>query len=193
MVNRKSYRSPKFNLAMGIKLAGKRGSKKKTPFSLNLGVLGKYNQTTDRIKGGLGITAQGGIFSIGISSFYDDYIDEYENKKKNYRVASYTAGVKWGGFIFDYNYTESFSKRRSRIHLISGAMFIHKFIFSGGRRFESSYRPKYRYKERRFMDEKDRKDSFYGVQYSFNGHFLIGAYFNYYLVRDLTLGLTFLL
>ena len=192
---RSSYRAHKYALALAMKLAGEKGSsssKKLPKWMLNFGLLGKYNEATDNISPGLGLGLTLGPLNFGVSQFYDDYVDSISNTEKSYRVGFYSAGLRFGPIVLDYSYTETFARTRSQVKLLTGSVYISKFIFSSGRRWEDSDRPHYVWAYKYWSGDSERTDNFYGAQYKVGRVFLAGLFYNFYLVHDLSLGATFL-
>lgn len=209
------FEQDKFILAGAYNIIG--GSRSKG-FQADIGLI--YRRHTeiekDYFGGGL-ILSYNKILSIGASVYDDVYytnlsgktdtlIDQNGNQSSvtypstpslitetDYKVTSYVAGLKFSKLAIDYitfsseSQDEEISDTKVSIYNIS--YFYRTWIFSYGRRFESSFQEVYL--DEKFIEQKDKSNTFLGAQYATSGGFLLGGFINYYLYNELSIGLTY--
>ncbi|MCO4793048.1 MAG: hypothetical protein KC493_05010 [Bacteriovoracaceae bacterium] len=196
----KKYTSNKYSFATAFVLYDNKKKQSKTA-KLNLGLIAKYNEETSKFNWGLGTSIELSVFTFGISKYKDDYyiyddafLPAYEYFER-YHVDTYTVGVKLPHFIADVTYLYNVfdyygTSYTDSIILVTGTFFWKAWMFTYGTRKEDSYRPKYNFETKLLETESIKRDTFVGIQYSINKHFIAGLYSNYYLNRGYTLGLT---
>jgi len=216
--NRDRFKEDKFVLAGGFNLFG---AKQRKGLQADIGLMYRRHKVTEENYYGGGITLSfNKIFSIGYATYSDIYYEDLRNKKMDYveadgtvtenvifpnelaylfeskfSVVSYTAGVKFSKFAIDYikfmtefeNFEERDKLAESSIYNIS--YFYTTWIFSYGRRFEKSYTEVY--EDEKFRQGENKAATFLGAQYATESGFLLGIFHNYYLLDDLSLGLTY--
>ncbi len=196
----KKFTSNKYAFATAVNIFKnkKRGMKN---LKLNLGLIAKYNSDTSKFNWGMGSSIELGYFTIGASKYKDDYYIEdntitpkYEYFER-YNVETFTVGIKLPHIIADYTYLNDVfdyygTRYDNTISLLTATVFYKKWMFTYGHRKEVSFRPKYNFDTQTLEDEEIKYETFLGVQYTINKHFIAGLYNNYYLNRGLTLGLT---
>ena len=216
-VNFEKFEEDKISLASAFNVFG--GQRKKG-LSLDIGVIYKYHEELQKSYfGGGTILSFNKFINIG-ASYYEDVhyinysgliensIDAFGNStplihginplnitETEFRVNSYTAGLKFSVLAIDYiNFATTsddptFSGATVEIYNMS--YFYNKWIMSYGRRFESSLKEEYSAKI--FTSINNKSDSFMGVQYATDSGFMLGAFINYYLFNDLSFGVTYFL
>ena len=196
----KKYTSNKYAFATAVNLFKNKKSGIKN-LKLNLGFIAKYNADTSKFNWGLGSSLELGYFTVGASKYKDDYYIKdttitpaYEYFER-YNVETFTVGIKLPHIIADFTYLNDVfnyygQRYDNTISLLTTTVFWKKWMFTYGHRKEVSFRPYYNF-DTELLETRDIKyESFLGVQYSINKHFIAGLYNNYYLNRGLTLGLT---
>lgn len=125
-------------------------------------------------------------------------IDNLYLYQTDVKVESYTAGLKFSKFALDYvkfvslfsNQTSNFAIDQTESNIYNLSYFYTTWIFSYGRRWEKSFREIVD-EDGNFKNQNEKWDSFLGAQYATSNGFLLGAFINYYLQDDLSLGVTY--
>ncbi len=199
----KQYDSEKQTLALGG------GLFKNRKFSLDVGLLLKYNSDIKRVNPGVGMAVRWGFLNFGAAQYQDDVKlkfrdlvnpntgntyevefgdDEYEER---FTVRNYFAGIKIRNLFLDagvINTYYKFDDEETVIRLYSAAYIWKNFLFNVALRQEDS--PRWRYKDETLLDERKKHETYGGIQYSFNQHFILGVHYNYYLLREYAASLT---
>ncbi len=198
------YASEKQTLALGG------GLFKNRKFSLDLGLLFKYNSDIKRVNPGAGFAVRWAFVNFGAAQYQDDvklkfrdlvnpntgipYETEWEDDEyeERFTVRNYFAGIKIKNLFLDagvINTTYKFDDDDATVIRLYSAAYIWKnFLFNLALREEES--PRWRYKDEMLLDERKKNETYGGVQYSFNQHFIIGVHYNYYLLREYAASLT---
>ncbi len=215
IIDGKKFEDDKIVLAGALNLFG---AKTKTGLQMDLGLIyRRHNELEKDYYGGGLILSYAKFISIG-ASYYDDVyyqnlsgkddevIDEEGNAttiiypedpdlitETDFSVRSYVAGLRFSKLALDYIHFDVISEDEDyneiSIDIYNLSYFYKKWILSYGRRFETSFKEVYQ--EETFIQEKEKSDTFLGAQYATNNGFLLGAFINYYLINDLSLGLTY--
>lgn len=195
--NNYRYNNNKYNFAGGVKAIDKKW------LSLDLGVMGKFNQDTHRLNLGIGSSGRLGIFTFGFSYYNDDVrvdlkdaTDPYTGQLystvhsgthyfERFQVETYSVGTRFKSFNFDYGIIKSryaFYTENTRIYIYSMSWSRNKFQFNGAIRKE--YSPQQRYFNDRMLIQR-RKDFLYlGTQYTVNKNIIVGLNHNYFLLNE---------
>lgn len=181
---RKIYKNEKYSFTTAFSLY----SKKKN--YLGLGVVAKFNNETNRLNGGIGVSGIWKFLSAGISVFEDSFRDSVTGADRFYTSISAGLGLKLPYTAIDYSFTQSDTDPVTTIHLLSGTLFYKKFMATYGYRIEESNRDHYSYRHDRFEDKRKKTFQFIGLQYAISRTFMVGIYENFYLVDELSLGLS---
>lgn len=202
----KQYKSDKYSLALGAGLLKSRN------MSLDLGLLFKYNQDLKRVNPGAGLAIRIPYFNIGAAVYQDDvflrfndsynsrlnipYSVQFENEtyQERFIVQNLFAGFNYKNLFFDVGVIKThykFYDDNVNIRIYSLAYIWNKFLLSLALRDETSPLPKYA--EEGLVEQDKRQDAYLGVQYSVNKRLILGIQYNYYLLRDTSLSLTFFL
>jgi hypothetical protein len=184
----------KFNLSTAISLINKQGEGLDR-YSLNFGVMAKYNKLTKSLNPGVGLSAVWGPLSVG-GSFYNDetqiepsafyplYVDTIKLK---YKVQTYNVGLFLSSLILDYSHltlTSDDLQNPYEVSLISASLLVKKFILSVALRTEDSDRLAYNFDTKILETKQIKNDYFGGVQYRINNNIMVGVFYNYYLLHE---------
>jgi hypothetical protein len=188
-IEKRKFRGEKFTGIFAVNIFGNK--KGKNAFKANLGLIAKYNDETNNPNAGAGLALSLGPFSVGAARSRDDFLNKVDSTTHIYYLNSFTFGLRVANFAFDWTYMKNNAPYWSRARLITGTAFTKKFMFTYGIRKEES---------RSFVNSEfasgynphtDRKnDSFLGAQGIVNKNIIIGAFINYYLQNEISLGLT---
>lgn len=204
------------SLAAAANLFGKR---KRRGFQLDIGGIYKRNGEKESNHFGGGATLSfNKVLSVGYSSYsdvlYEDYRNKsihtyntqgersayptyYSNNEANVvdietKTETLNLGLKFGNLALDHTtISTTFEDDQldpSHIKILSAAMFHKKWIFTAAQRTEESYRESYR--DGRFIQEKRKRALFFGAQRSIGSYALLGLFHNYYLLNDISFGLS---
>ena len=200
---KEQYKSDKYSLALGA------GLFKNKDFSLDAGLMFKYNNDIKRVNPGAGLSMRIGILSLGASIYQDDVklkfgnqvnpqtnvpysiefnSDSYEEK---FEVKNLFAGLRLKNVFLDAGVIKTHYKfygEDSNINIYSASYIWHKFLFNVAMRKEDSPAPKY--KSDGVSYERVMRDYYAGVQYSFNQNFILGTHYNYYLLDEFSFSAT---
>lgn len=182
----KKFKSPKLT---GIIAFSPIRGKNENSFKLNVGLIGKYNQESKRYHYGAGASASFMMLSVGAARFRDDYQNVLNENVDQHYVNSYTFGVKFSSLAVDWTYFKNHTALPARIRYLTATFFTKRFMFTYGARNAdvgkvSSLISGYPTETEKVLD------TFLGVQYLINKQIIIGAFANYYLLDELSLGLT---
>lgn len=162
--------------------------------SLNLGVLGRYNKLTKGIKPGAGISGIAGPLTFGYAWSQDEYAYDPTLALPVFRYTTgmWSAGLFLKSFAFDYSDLQITSPGMStiKIKLLTASLLLERWIFTLASRTEDSFRPKYDVKTKTLIAQQKKSDGFIGVQFAVHPKILLGAFYNYYLLNEIDLGLT---
>jgi|SaaInlStandDraft_5_1057022.scaffolds.fasta_scaffold67401_2 hypothetical protein len=211
----KDVHSPdNLSFAMAFNIFGK---KKRTGLQLDFGIIYKRNGAKEADYTGAGATLSlNKVFSIGYAVYDDvfyedrrgqmiDIVDQYGQSTLTYfdtsltnltdidvKVESLILGLKFGNLAIDHLTLKTTYQDNvfapTYIKIFNTSLFYKKWIFSYGLREEESFREQYQ--DEVFSSEKFKYDGFIGAQYALNKAILIGLYSNYYLLNELTMGMT---
>lgn len=213
-LERERFKEEKFALATGANIFG---GKKKKGLSMDIGLVWRRQMELEENNFGGGISFTYNKFlSFGYARYSDIYYlnlngelgyvyDQFGNATQvifgptavyqtEFEVESFIYGLKFSTVAFDYvkyitTYEDS-TTEPDEVVVWNLSYFYRKWIFSYGRRHEDSSKELY-FEEAEFISKRLKDDSFLGAQYATNNGFLLGAFINYYLLDDISLGLTF--
>jgi hypothetical protein len=216
-VNKKKFKSKKIAIGGAVNITD-RGEQRK-PIQLNLGVSFRRSPEIGKANWGTGLSLMlNGQFSAGFGIYNDDsYIDyrgqvitfEYNGQTytyqipddpdyvivSRYKVTTWSVGYKNQYFAVDYakiktEFKDSDGTYVPMVKIINGTVFIKDFMLTAGYREEDSARDEYDYDTKQFIEKRNKKSKFFGAQYSIGKRFLVGGFFNYFLVNDISAALT---
>jgi hypothetical protein len=191
------YVSQKFNFAFGALLFdNKRDGASK--LQLSIGLAAKYNKLTHNTWPGAGLSAIVGPFTLGISAAQDEVLIDFASfnsvDKQVLRYSTQTAsvGVFFQGLALDYSllwvYPENNPTFETRI--LTGSLLLKKFILTAAYRTEDSNRPAFDFSKQILIVQQIKNDIFLGAQIAITPRLLVGGFYNYYLLHEISIGLT---
>jgi hypothetical protein len=191
-------KSEKLTLATAVELLSNRGRGLRK-FQLNLGVSGRYNGQTKALWPGGGLSGIAGPLTFGYSMTQDDYLMDNEPPgtaaKEQYRYTSelLSGGLYLSSIALDYSMLRMHGKVEaldSTVTLITATLFLNRWIVTASNRREDSERQDYDYKNKVLKPQKIKEEIFGGIQFAPTKMLLVGAFYNYYLLREFSAGLT---
>ncbi len=191
------YKSPKINFATGFNVYNNK-KKDLKQFRLNLGVIAKYNRVSNEIFGGGGVNAIIGPLTLGYAANNDKYVLEKEkyglpeDMDIPYDTQSFSVGIFLNSLAVDYSELRmDYGKEViSNVSLLTASVFVHRFILTASRRREDSFRPRYDFGSQMLEYDKIKYEHFGGVQMGVTKTIMFGVFYNYYLLREISFGLT---
>lgn len=194
---REKYRQQKVTLATAVNLFEYKRSALRR-MSLNLGVLGKYNQTTYATTPGAGLNGILGPFTFGYSVYRDETqlataVDDdggLIRDKVQSIVENYSVGLYLNSLVLDYSTLRLQNSDVDRVDLFTVSLLLDRWVLSFSERRETSRRPSFNYHFEKLDAEATKHEHFYGAQFKITGNFMVGLMYNYYLLRELSGSLT---
>jgi len=198
------YKSDKYTFALGA------GLFKNRHFGLDVGLMGKYNSETKHAHPGAGLSMRLWIFTLGGAYYQDDfrlkntdatnprtdelYSVEWEDQdyQERFSVQNFFVGMKVKSLFLDAGVIKSnykFYEDDTVIKIYSASYIWRNFMLNVAQRLETSDSWRYESGEDDLIDEREKKETYGGLQYSFNKHFVAGIHYNYYLLREYALSL----
>lgn len=176
--------------------SNKKNNLKKIEF--NLGVLGKYNKISYKVTPGAGLSAIVGPLTLGYSAYADGFIADkalydFDNSNEtNYKVETYSVGIFLDSLAVDYSELRIFPKGglESKVSMLTGSLLLKQGIVTLAVRKEVSDRPAFDYDAKTLVSQKEKEDIFGGIQASASKNIMVGAFYNYYLLHEISLGVT---
>lgn len=211
----KRFKEDKFVLATGANIFG---GNKKNGLSLDIGLMWRRHLELEKNFYGAGFSLSlNKILSFGYSQYNDRFYrhfsdsiqrvyDQYGDSSRvyysednyydyEYKVQNFVYGIKFSNLAFDYIKIITSSDEQEIGDIESNiwnlSYFYQTWIFSYGRRHEKSFKETYDYELEEFVEKEDKNDSFLGAQYAFNSGIMVGGFWNYYLLDELSVGLTY--
>lgn len=190
------FKSQKITLATAATvLANKKKGLKRV--DVGLGVLGRYNRLSKAYDFGGGATVVAGPFTAGYALGNDEYVhvDPWDAKLRlrfPYQVETVSAGVSLSNVAIDWSRLKVIVENETPvlITLITGSIFVKRLILTAAQRIEESDRPVYDEDTESLILQRTKKNFFAGFQFAANDNILLGTFYNYYLLKELSLGLT---
>lgn len=190
------FKSQKYTLAGAFNIVNNRKSGFDR-FAVNLGGMVKYNTISKQIKPGLGITGILGPLSFGYSRYGDQYavdaMDPVTGQQPtvfDYNVETYSIGAFVGPIILDYSLMRFLESDDSKVSMLTGTLLWDRAIITASIRTENITRMTYSYEKNMLEITPSKTEYFAGFQYTVWDSVLLGVFYNYYLVRDISLGVT---
>ena len=191
MQTKKKYNSQKLALATGFSVYSNKKSGLKR-LQLSLGVIGKYNRYTKTLSPGAGVSLVGGPFTLGYAVTKDEFFID-DNTKLKYQTATASAGIFLSSLALDYSVMKINSEDGSEpttVNLLTGSLLLKRWILSLAGRQEESSRGAYDFENKTLVYDRFKHETFAGVQFALTPTLMIGCFHNYYLLRELSAGLT---
>lgn len=187
---KKKYPSQKVTLASAFNVAEKQSSTFKS-YSFKIGLMGRYNRLTQEISPGMGVSGSLGPLSFGASA-YDDQTqldpDDLDGDGVRplylYQVRTYSVGLFLSSIVLDYSHLQLDTDELSTVQLYTASFFVKKWILTASRRVENSSNPYYNFDTKSLEVQQFKEDHFGGIQYSLTKNLIVGALYNYYLLRE---------
>lgn len=185
------YPGQKVTLATAFDVAKRSGTTLES-YALKVGVMGRYNQLTKNVSPGAGLSGLFGPLTFGGSVYQDESQLDYRTyglttqPVARYRVETYTAGLYLNSLIIDYSYLRMISLETSIVRTLTASLTLKKVILTASKRTEDSPRPYYNYQTQKLEYLKTKDEYFGGLQINAGKHLMIGALYNYYLLREVS-------
>lgn len=194
---RDKYESQKYSAAAAFALLQSKGSGWRR-FQLNLGLLGKYNKVSGTAWPGAGLSVQLGPLTLGYAAAADEFVVDYSyfgsDRKDYFRYGTQTASASLylGSAAFDWSMLTIYPQFGAPlvVNLGTASVILSRFIFTASIRQESSDRPGYDFERRQLTVERDKSEVFGGLQISVWRGIIGGVFYNYYLLKEYSAGLT---
>lgn len=191
----------KFTLATAVGLFDNKRSGLKRA-ELNLGVMGKYNTLTKAILPGGGITGVLGPFTFGYSAYKDQTLLDYEpylvdlKQTVDAHVETYSIGAFLNSLAIDYSTLKEVTsdqptEQPAIVTVLTGTLLLKRSLITISFRTEKSDRPAFDFETQSLKVMESKQESFFGAQFILGNHLMLGAFYNYYLLRELSVGATF--
>ena len=194
-IERNKYPSQKLTLATAFNIYENKKKDLKR-FELNLGIMGKYNKVSSKAYPGAGITGIAGPITFGYSVYGDEFVIDYNlyglDRKSSiqYAVETYSVGVFLSSIAIDYSVLRLVASDVATVSLLT-ATLVHRWgLFTIAARRELSNRPAYDYTTKTLESREKKEEAFAGAQVSLGKYFMVGGFYNYYALRELSLGAT---
>lgn len=165
---------------------------------LNLGLMGKYNTLTKSVLPGGGITGVLGPFTFGYSAYKDQTLLDYEpyllnlQQTVNAHIETYSIGAFLNSVAIDYStLKEITSGQPATITVLTGTLLLKRSLVTVSFRTEKSDRPAFDYETQSLKDLEIKQESFLGAQFILGNQLMLGFFYNYYLLREISVGTTF--
>lgn len=201
-IEHKKYESQKFTLATAFSLYDNKASDLKR-FGLRLGAMGKYNAETGAILPGGGLTTILGPLNLTYSYYKDETMLHYQEVLGptagppvtfHYHVQTYGVGLYLSSLILDYSHLQMRDDENasapSEIDLYTAGLVLRKAIFTVGVRKEKSAALAYNYETKMLETKELKSETFLGAQYKVHKHVMLGVFYNYYLLHELSAAVT---
>ncbi len=209
-MNQTKYASQKYTLATAFNIYNNEESGL-SHLALNLGVMAKYNTVSQSISPGGGLSGLMGPLSFSYAVFRDEsdvdlnYYIVGGKEKDLYQVATYSLGLSLGSLSLDYSvFSLSLNDQQfsngglpylsdaypATISVATATLFYQRLIMTLAARKEDSDRPAYDYSTQSLSTQRIKNENFGSLQWVASQHLFLGAFYNYYLLRELSFGLT---
>lgn len=195
---RSKYRSGKITVATAVNLVGnKRKGIKRA--EVNLGLMAKYSPVTRIGTPGGGLSAVLGPFTLGYSAYRDQALlgpsslEPQERPRIFMRVETYSVGLFLTSFAFDHSILRQkpeLSDDTAVVKMWTATLFLPKALITMSKRDEDSDRWSYDFGTEVAGFERKKSEYFGGLQVYAGNHALVGVFYNYYLLREISIGLT---
>lgn len=181
------YQQQKFTLATAFNLIEKGSGLRQ--MILNLGVMARYNSLTKATTPGAGLSGIFGPFSFGYSVSRDETqlpvaVAGEDTSKVQSILETYSLGLYLNALILDYSTIRTQNSELLVVNLFTTTLLVKKFILSAARRVETSSRPGFNFRTKSLESEFEKVEYFYGIQYQATKNLMVGALYNYYLLRE---------
>ncbi|WP_413288043.1 hypothetical protein [Bdellovibrio sp. HCB337] len=193
---RKKYPSQKVTLATAFDIAQKKGSGLKS-YSLKFGAMGRYNKLTKAALPGAGLTGTLGPISFGGSVYEDQTKADPDDVNMDglspvhsYQVRTYSVGLFLSSLVVDYSHMSLDTDDTYTVQLLTASLYWKKLILTAAKRIENSPNPAYNFETQMLEYTQIKEEVFGGLQYSVTKNLMLGALYNYYLLREYSISAT---
>lgn len=194
----KKYPSQKITLATAFGLyRNKRSGLSR--FELNFGVMGKYNRLSHEATPGGGVSGVLGPFTYGYSLYQDQTVLDYRRYGLDTRplvrftVETFSLGVFLNDLVVDYSILRMVGNEVATTSVLTGSLLLKKVMLTGAIRNEASSRPIYDASRSVLENQRIKGALFAGAQFNAWRGIMLGVFYNYYLLGEFSLGLTWFL
>lgn len=185
-IDQEKYRSTKKIFATSFNVFGREKSKKRY-LVIDTGLILRYNERTKKYTGGAGVAVELGPFAAGISEQRDDIQRESTQIRRKYKLRTISFSIKLPYSSIDHSIIRNYIFEEPEITNTTLTIFTKKWMFTYGLREEYSSRDRYSYDANTFVkNEKKKKSNFLGVQNNLSKRTIVGMYYNYYLLNELS-------
>ncbi len=191
----KKFNSQKFTLATAVKVYDNKKNGMKQ-FEANIGIMGKYNTLTKSILGGTGVSGKAGTFTYGYGLYRDETQLNYarygltEKAVTKFYVETASIGIFLHSVAIDYAVLRMVTNDVWTTKVLTASLLLKKSILTVASRTEVSPRPYYNSTRKVLEIKEEKKDVFFGAQFNIGKHWMVGLFYNYYTLRELSLGVT---
>ena len=169
-------------------------------FQVTLGALGRYIAATEQVKPGGGVTIAAGPLTLGAALTMDETRVgtrlPQEEKTIESKTTSLTAGLSFGSLLLDYTKLTSLTTsdldtgNEMHVDLATISVLLNRFVITGAYRIEHSARGGYEGKTRSLFAKPTKEEIFAGVQFAILPFSQVGVFYNYFLLNEVSAGLT---
>lgn len=189
---RQKYDAQKYSLAGGVSLISSNGSGLKH-IDVSLGAIAKYNKATGHVKPGAGLLAVAGPIWIGASKYQDEDTIAGTDPLLVYNtdVTVLSGGVALESLAVDYSVLKVDSDAiPATASVLTASIFFRRAILTAARREVVSDKPRYDFDLPGLVIDRSKVEYFGGVQYRVAPFLVVGAFYNYYLLHEISFGAT---
>jgi hypothetical protein len=187
------YEAHKYTLAGAVNLISKEGEGFRH-INVNVGVLGRYITATKDILPGAGLQVIAGPLYVGGAISNDEtqvtYVTGATPLNLNNQVTSISGGLSLDSVLLDYSTLTVSGDSTAKATVITVTGFIDRFILTLARREVVSQKPAFDFANALLVNEDDKVDVFAGVQFRAAQFLVLGAFYNYYLLHEISFGAT---
>ena len=202
-LEKKQYKNKKLSLSVGANIIDKRMG------NLDIGVSVKRNPDIKKFNPGFAVSGQFSIFTFGFYYTKDDVkvnLDSYASPytmipyattwgtptyTEKFSFMTYTLGIQLDSLAVDAGYIKTkykFYPEETLIQLWSLSYTYKKFLFNLAQRKE--YSSNLHYEAGGLIQQRKKIDYYYGVQYLYNKHILLGVAYNNFLLHEMSAAVT---
>ncbi len=186
----------KYTLATAVGLLNnKRAGLKRA--ELNLGIMGKYNTLTKSVLPGGGVSGVLGPFTFGYSAYKDQTLLDFEpyaldlKQTIDAHVETYSIGAFLNSIAIDYSTLKEVTiDQPAIITVLTATLLLKQSLVTASLRTEKSDRPAFDFETQDLKVMEIKQESFFGAQFILGNHLMLGAFYNYYLMREISFGAT---
>ena len=201
----REYRSQKISVAGAISLYDNKKDDLRH-LQLNLGVQVQYNHVLNAFLPGTGITGIVGPFSFGVSYALDEELINNQtyglgaDQVVHSTAVTYSLGLYLSLLALDYSLLQVRPQDElaaelgpTDVSLFTASLLLNKWTLTASYRTELSNRLAYDFTSKSLFVEHSKQEIFGGVQFAPISQVILGCYYNYYLLREISVGTTIFL